>query len=150
MSPANGSPPTTNGKEDCEKLVDAVLPFAQQMLVEYGEFYPFGGYMKSGGEILSVGAKIESNDTPQSTDLLEVLRDSFSESARNGDCRATAIVFEVQVTPPQTDQKVGAIQVNVEHVAGYRAEVFYPYEIVANKIVLGTPFAQKGERRIFK
>jgi hypothetical protein len=40
-----------NGKKECEKLLNALLPLAERMLKEYGEFYPYGGYMKPSGEI---------------------------------------------------------------------------------------------------
>ena len=36
-------------KRNSEKLVNAVLPLAEKMLIQYGEFYPFGGYMKPDG-----------------------------------------------------------------------------------------------------
>lgn len=34
-----------------------MLPVTEKMLKQYGEFYPHGSYMKSGGEIVHVGAK---------------------------------------------------------------------------------------------
>jgi hypothetical protein len=32
-----------NHKEDSESLLNAILPLAETMLKQYGEFYPFGG-----------------------------------------------------------------------------------------------------------
>ena len=58
------------------------------MLSEFGEFYPYGGYMKPSGEISNVGAKDEEDDHPKSKDLLYVLRDSFSQMASTGSCKA--------------------------------------------------------------
>ena len=34
--------------------MNAVLPFAEQKLAKHGEFFPFGGVMKTGGEITHV------------------------------------------------------------------------------------------------
>ena len=82
MTPTNGAPPPDNAKADCEKLLAAFIPFAQEVLAKHGEFYPFGGYMTPNGEIVSVGAKINDEEYPRSTDLLEFLRTSFSESAK--------------------------------------------------------------------
>jgi hypothetical protein len=87
MSPTNGAPLPANAKADCEKLIAAFLPFAQDILAKHGEFYPFGGYMKPSGEIVSVGAKIDDTEIPRPADLLQFLRDSFSESAKAGECR---------------------------------------------------------------
>ncbi len=58
-----------NGKRNCEKLMNALLPVAERMLSQYGEFYPYDGYMKPNGEIVQVGAKDEDTDYPKSKDL---------------------------------------------------------------------------------
>jgi len=50
---------------------------------KYGEFYPYGGYMELDGEITHVGAKDESTDHPRSADMIEVLENTFRETARN-------------------------------------------------------------------
>ena len=47
-----------NSKQDSETLTNAILPLAERMLTEHGEFYPFGGYMKPDGAIVHVGAPI--------------------------------------------------------------------------------------------
>src|SRR5437588_13002928 len=41
-----GHPPAMNGKKDCERLMNSVLPLAERMLRDYGDFHPYGGYMK--------------------------------------------------------------------------------------------------------
>jgi hypothetical protein len=61
-----------------------------------------------------------------------------------------AILAVVRVTPPETDKKVDAIHVNLEHINGYCVEVFFPYETEDQRVTLGTPFAQKGQRLIFE
>src|SRR5437899_25574 len=43
-----------NSKKDCEKLMNSVLPLAERMLRDYGEFHPYGGYMKPNGEVVHV------------------------------------------------------------------------------------------------
>jgi hypothetical protein len=138
-----------NSKQDCEKLMNAILPLAERMLNECGEFYPYGGYMKPNGEVVQVGAKDEDTEYPKSKDLLFILRDSFSEAASAGKCKATAIVFDVRVELPDTGKKSNAIQVCVEHADGYSAEVFFPYAIEGSRLVYGTTFAQEGKHEIF-
>jgi len=139
-----------NGKSDCEKLMNAVLPLAERMLSQFGEFYPYGGYMKPDGEITNVGAEDEDTEHPKSRDLLYVLRDSSSEMAAIGGCKATAIVFDVRVVPPGTDEKSDAVQVCLEHADGYSAEIFLPYQIDQDgRVTYGTMFAQEGKHDIF-
>jgi hypothetical protein len=139
-----------NGKKDAEMLMNAVLPVAERMLREYGEFYPYGGYMEASGGIVHVGAHDEDTDHPKSRDLLYVLRDSLAARARAKQCKATAIVFDVLVDVPETGRRSDAIQICLEHADGYCAEVFIPYEIAATgRIIYGSTFAQQGKHEMF-
>jgi hypothetical protein len=139
-----------SGKSDCEKLMNGVLPLAERMLSQFGEFHPYGGYMKPDGEITHVGAEDEDTEHPKSKDLLYVLRDSFSEMAATGVCKATAIVFDVRVVAPGAEQKSDAVQVCLEHADGYSAEVFLPYQIDQHgRVSYGTMFSQEGKHDIF-
>ena len=51
-------------KDESNKLMNSVTPFAKKMLAEYGEFRPFGGYLKTDGAIVDVAAN--TNDAPAS------------------------------------------------------------------------------------
>lgn len=139
-----------NGKRESEKLMNAVLPLAERMLRQHGEFYPYGGYMKPDGEVVHVGAKDEDTNHPKSMDLLYVLRESFAKMVETGECKATAIVFDVGVNLPGTQEKSDAIQVCLDHADGYSAEVFFPYEIGdGGQVVYGETFAQEGRHEVF-
>lgn len=140
---------TADAKKESERLMNDVLPLAKKMLREYGEFYPYGGYIKCDGSIVHVGAADPETDHPGSQDLIYILRNSFQEMARNRQCRAVVIVFDVAVKTPHSDQKSDAIQVCVDHVDGYSVEVFFPYQIEGGEIVYGSVFAQEGDHKIF-
>jgi hypothetical protein len=139
-----------NAKEDAERLMNEAVPFAKRMLEDAGEFFPYGAYIKPGGEIVYVGAYDKDTDHPKSKDLLYVLRDSFSAMAKVGECIATAMVFNVVVDLPSTHSKSDAIQVCLEHSDGYSAEVFFPYSVADDgQVVYGPTFAQGGKRELF-
>jgi len=129
--------------------MNAILPLAEKMLTQHGEFYPFGGYIKPDGAIVHVGATDPDTDRPKSKDLIYVLRSSFQEMARTSQCKAVAIVFDVAVTLPESNRKSDAIQVCVEHTDGYSAEIFFPYQIIDKQIVYDQTFAQPGKREFF-
>lgn len=129
--------------------MNSLLPFAETMLKRHGEFYPYGGYIKPDGEIVDVGAGDPDTDNPRSADLIYVLRTSLRELAEAGRCRATAIIFDVGVTLPASDQKSDAIQVCLDHAEDYSVEVFVPYRIVDNDVVFGEIFAQAGKHEVF-
>lgn len=138
-----------NAKQESEKLMNAVLPLAEKMLRQYGEFHPYGGYMKPDGTIVDVGADDPDTNRPKSKDLIYVLRSSFREMASTKQCKAVAVVFDVAVNVPNSSRKSDAIQVCVDHADGYSAEVFFPYQIVSGEIVYGEIFAQEGSHDIF-
>jgi hypothetical protein len=140
---------TMEAKIDAELLVNAILPFAEKMLTQHGEFYPYGGYTTPAGKIIEVGAKEHGEDYPRSKDLLKVLRESFQAMARSGKCKAAAIVFDVSIVIPGSDLKSDAIQISVDHRDGYSADVFYPYQLTNGNVVYGATFAQAGKREIF-
>jgi hypothetical protein len=78
-------------KQECEKLMNNLLPTAQSMLSEYREFYPYGGYIELDGQIRHVGVKDETTEYPQSEDMIDVLEKLFLEKVRqHGDNRHQA------------------------------------------------------------
>jgi hypothetical protein len=139
-----------HAKQESETLMNAIFPLAERMLKQYGEFYPFGGYMKPDGTVVEAGATDSDTDRPKSKDLIYVLRVSFQELARTQQCKAVAVVFDTFVTLPNSTRKSNAIQVSVEHADGYSVEVFFPYQIIDDQIVYGETLAQPGEHQIFR
>jgi hypothetical protein len=138
-----------NPKEESEKLMKDILPLAETMLRNYGEFYPYGGYIKPSGEIVHVGAKHRGTNHPKSTDLIQILRDSFKDMARSEQCKAAAIICNVRVRPPRCDTKSDAIQVILDHVDDYSAMIFFPYQIIDQRVSFGETFSWPGEHEIF-
>jgi hypothetical protein len=45
----------TQAKVDCEDLMNVALPFAKQMLQQYGEFFTYGSAMQPDGKIIQIG-----------------------------------------------------------------------------------------------
>jgi hypothetical protein len=138
----------SQAKEDCENLMNSVLPFAEKMLKQHGEFFPFGGAMRPNGEILSVGGKTDQ-ERPPSAEIIKLLRDGFATSARKGEYKATAIVYDVRVILPDTGVKSDAVAVALDHRDNYSVVVMFPYAIQSGNVRFGTTFAQKGDDKVF-
>ena len=136
-------------KEECEKLMNDLVDFAEKMLLEHGEFYPFGGYMCDDGSMVDVGAEMEGTDHPSSVDLFRVLKENMGALAAKGGCKCLGIVFDVRIRPPGEAEKMDAIQVNLDHRDDYSKQVFFPYRLVNGKIEYAPVFAQKGDREMF-
>jgi hypothetical protein len=111
---------------DLDALLTDLLPFAERMLAEQGEFYPFGGSITSDGRHISVGAKA-SSDHPKSQELIDIMTNEFRSQALEAKIRAAGICFDVRVVPPGQVDKTDAIQLALEREGGDAVNVFVPY-----------------------
>lgn len=135
-------------KDDCNQLLNAALPFAEQMLRDHGEFLPFGAQMLPDGEIVSVAAD-DGEEHSRSQNLIDVLRAAFRAGAVEGDLLATALVYDVRVVPPGASEKSDAIALNLDHRDNYSVTVFFPYTIKDGQPTIGDAFANGGDYSIF-
>jgi hypothetical protein len=135
-------------KEECEKLMDSLLPFAEKMLREHGEFHPFGGAMKPDGEIIHHGA-YTGTELPKGQELVDLLTEAFHQSAAKGEYIATAVVYDIRTIPPGETEKTDAICVSLDHRNDYSVNVAFPYTIKHGEVSLKPPFATKGDGKIF-
>ena len=119
------------------------------MLREHGEFYPFGVVRKADGSIQHVGAA-DGTEHPPSTALIDILRTSYRHEARAGRYSATAMFYDVRITPPGQGAKSDAIQVELEHSSGYCANVFFPYtRDSGGHVSFSQIFASKRDLSVF-
>jgi hypothetical protein len=137
-----------SAKDDCNQLLDATVPRAENLLREHGEFFPFGAQMLPSGEIVPV-AVYAGEEQPPSQDLIDLLLTSFKTRAYDGEVVATVLLYDVSVTPPGSDRKSDAIAVNLDHRDNYSVTVFFPYVIANGEPALGEAFANIGENSVF-
>ena len=103
---------------DLDGLLNAALPFGQQMLETYGEFFPYGVALSVEGEARMV-AGYTGDERPPSVDVLSTLVDVLRDQ-REG-LRAAAIVTDVRTADSD------AIRVDIEHQEGVAVAVLLPY-----------------------
>src|SRR5688500_18754236 len=113
-------------KADLEELMNALVPFAQQMLAKAGEFYPFGVSMDVGGKIALATADT-GEEKPASEQLIAMMTAGFQQGAREGRLKAAGICYDVRVTPPGSDKKTDAICAKIEHADGEALVAYVPY-----------------------
>jgi len=131
------------GKVETQKLFDAVLPLAQQLLLENEEFFPFGEIMKPNGEQVNLSAS-NGEERPKSSELIDLLKSSYIELAQSKEIIASALVYDVMVNGSDS------IAVDLDHVSGYSVIVVVPYELTETELIIGKIFTTKGEGVIFK
>jgi hypothetical protein len=138
----------SNAKAESETLLNAALPFAEEMLHKHGEFFPYGYALNSNGEPVSVAA-YDGREHPPSAELIRLLKQVLTEEAKTGKYKATALVYDVRVQLPSNGAKSDAIAVSLNHKDNYSVIVFFAYKLDGAKVVMGEVFAQQGESDIF-
>lgn len=135
--------------KDVESLILDLRPFAEKMLKQHREFLPFGGYIKSDGEIVWEGA-YDGDEMPLSQSLIDILHDSHRAKAANREIIACAVVYDIRTIPPKKTSKQDAICIAVDHVDGYSGYVIYPYKFsLLGKLIIEEAFATQGNASIF-
>jgi hypothetical protein len=140
----------SNAKAECEELLNAVMPFAEQCLSNYREFFPFGATMSQSGEIALAAATDGEEEQPPSEELIELLTEGFREGARNREYRATGLVYDALTVPPGKNAKQDTIICAFDHQDNYSIKICFPYQFDADdELVIEDPYAVEGEYEIF-
>ncbi|MBB5207869.1 hypothetical protein [Chiayiivirga flava] len=138
----------SNAKTECENLMNTAVPFAEKMLAEHGEFFPYGQVLSPDGSIVAVAASTGS-ERPKSQTIIDLLKQGFAKGAKYGTYRATALVYDAKVSIPSSGEKSDAIAVELDHVERYSVVVYLPYSLHNGQITYGEVFAQRGSGKVF-
>lgn len=134
---------------ELEDLMHQALPVAKQMLRDGGTVVPYGAVMRPDGEVLPVGVDT-SGASLKVGDIIDTLSESMMDMARDGSCKATAVVYAVKVSLPGTDQLSDAVALSLCHKAGEAMMVFHPFHRAAGGINYGSAFAHFDQNRVFR
>ncbi|MEJ7736060.1 MAG: hypothetical protein WKF97_01425 [Chitinophagaceae bacterium] len=121
----------TQEQEDIQALLQIFLPFAEELLVKYGEFHPYAGATTITGEFVSVGSH-KTTDHPDSRKAINQLK----HTAQSGSDQylVVAVFYEAISKDGQTGETADAIGVFVEHKESETAyEFLYAYRVDDNK-----------------
>lgn len=133
-----------NAQDELDLLVDAVVPFAQEMLAEHGEFYPYAALVDGSGALELVAAETE-DDYPDSAAVLTLLLDQLA--GRASALRATAVVAAGRV------ETGDVIRVQHGHRTGPALTVLIPYTgggaAGGAPVELGEPWAVAGPTQVW-
>jgi hypothetical protein len=139
----------SSAKDECEELLGELMPFAEQCLTRYHEFFPFGAAVSQSGETIMLGAA-EEDEQPESEELIALLNEGFREGVQSGEYRATGLVFDALTTPPDKNTKQDTVICALDHQDNYSVKVCFPYHFDADdQLVIEEPFAVEGDYSVF-
>jgi len=138
-----------NCKEECEALMSALLPVAEQMLNEHRALRPFGCTLSATDQVVQVGGF----GAPASADdaaMITQFRESFRDGAARGELKATALSYSARSVLPGTSAARDAVFVHLNHRDNYSLVLTFPYHFgAAGELVIEEPFANDGEYDVF-
>jgi hypothetical protein len=135
-------------KADSESLLNAALPFAQRMLKEHGEFYPYAVTLRADGTTAMV-AGYDGRERPPSLEIIDILKGGLRADAAAHKIVASAIVSDVLTADPSTGAKTDAISVALDHRDHYSIVVLLRYTLHNSVLTVAPPTAEKGGSDIF-
>lgn len=100
-------------------MLNAALPFAQQMLDERGEFFPYAVGLDASNDVRMIAAEPDLGEAPPSEEVLALLIAGLRTERDR--LRAVGIVFDVRLSNSD------AIRVELEHSEGPAMAVLLPY-----------------------
>lgn len=116
-----------NVRQDYDQLLNALLPFAQQMLAKRGEFHPFGAAMTVDGEIV-MAASYDGTEHPSPDQTIGLLVAGFRSDASKGKIRAAGLCVNASLRAFDSKKRLDAIQVSLDHLAGEPLDLYLPYK----------------------
>lgn len=134
-------------REEIEQLLNYLLPFAEQMLSQHGEFYPYAATMDAGGEVQAVSAA--GDERPDVGDVLLALHAELREQAAQGSIRASGIAADVTLTDPDSGEEMDAVQLELDHAEADAVDVYVPYTNGDEGVEFGELVAASGQAPIF-
>jgi len=129
-------------------LLDKLLPFAEEQMKKYREFYPFAAVMLMDDSV-EITETYDGNEHPESKDVLETLKQIHKQLSSEGKIKASGIVWNASVASAN-GKPSDAIIVSLEHKDNYSVIVGEPYKIgLFKKVAFGNLFAMEGKHDIF-
>jgi hypothetical protein len=134
--------------DEIQELLNFLLPYAEQMLNQHGEFYPYAAALDSEGELNAVGTDVD-DDSPDVGAVLLALHEGLRARAAEGAIRATGIAADVTLTDPDSGEITDAVQVELDHADADAVDIFVPYETEPDGVKFGELVAAEGRAPVF-
>lgn len=136
-------------KDECEALMSALLPVAEQLLSTHRALHPFGYTLSIDDRIVRVGGHGPATAADNDAEIAR-FREAFRDGAARGELKATALAYSTQSAVPGKAAAQDAVFVHLNHRDKYSIVVTFPYHFSrAGELVIEEPFANDGAYDVF-
>jgi hypothetical protein len=102
-------------EKDIQNIIDYSHKFAETMLNNGKEYYPFGAQIENNGELVAVAHKDSETDFPKSQKVIENLKSDFEKQFADGKIKAFGLTYDVRVQVNELGDKSDAICIDITH-----------------------------------
>ena len=134
--------------KDIQALINIFFPFGEELLIKFGEFFPYAGATTINGEFVSIGNPDPNEQADSKKRIAQLKSDLLLGS---GQYLVAAIFYDVRTKDSVTGETSDAIAVFVEHKDGNSAyEFFYPYKLEGKEnFIVDDSFGNSIPKEIF-
>ena len=134
--------------EEIQELLNFLLPQAERMLGQQGEFYPYAAAVESDGSIEPVAPAVDDGN-PDVGNILVALHRDLREQAAEGAIRASGIAADVTLTDPDSGETTDAVQLELDHADADAVDIYVPYVSSSEGVTFGELVAAEGREPVF-
>jgi hypothetical protein len=102
-------------KKDIQSIIDYSHRFAEHMLNNGKEYYPFGAQLENNGELVAIGQNDKETDFPKSQKVIDLLKWEFEKQFKEGKIKAYGLTYDVRVQTNDLGEKSDAICIDITH-----------------------------------
>ena len=121
---------------DIENLMDHSIDYAQDLLDETKEFYPFGAWIDTKGGVHPLELEFDKKQMPTVEKVLEDLKSYCENELKDNKMKAYCLTYEAELVLEAEKDAVKCIALDLIHVDEMEIPNFYvPYYINENNEV---------------
>ena len=124
-----------------ESIFDHSFEYARNLLEETKEFYPFGAFTDTKGQVHPLEFDVEKNNIPNNGKVIEVLEKYCKDELESGNITAYGLVYEVQLKLKEGESAVDAIALDIQQAEESLPLYYQPFSFENNKVKFDSVFA---------
>ena len=117
---------------DNQEFVNYLRELSDNLLLEFGEFFPFAAQIEHDGELHGVGYQSES-ESPSSKEAIDNLTSHLESELEENNIRSYCIVYDTRLTNDDYPSGIDCVIAIMKHKADETTiEFSFPYQIKDN------------------
>ena len=130
---------------DIESIIDHSIEYAQDLIEGTLEFYPFGAFVDTIGNVHPLEFEFDTKKMPQVEEVLESLKAYCEAEMENGKMHAFGLTYESELVLEEGKDAVKCISLDIKHKDETDIPTFYQSYTIEedNEVVYGEVFGVK-------